>query len=214
MHYSFTLAQCTNLHTAGARDQACCTLAQQWMVILVQPWFLGRCSETPLRSRVSAGVCNTCSFYLHVAAHFLYWHGPSFVYICSSLGSPFRPACAEGFSWQEQHYWLWRRETERVWEKGRNDPVVAGELGHSILQTGLTPGRKPVARLWTASKMRSPGSDLQSQQQLSAVFSSRCSYCSAARYTVTVHLLSWIYWCSGKRLQDLRKTSKCLRLVL
>lgn len=180
------------------------------MGILVQPRFLGRCSENPLRSLVSAGVCNTCSFCLHVAAHFLYWHCLSYPTAGGWTHSPASgvlslmvlwrlpcylmacvfPLCPLFLWWHFLHphmeepiqaglrrvvfmagiallrYGLWLREIERVWEKGGNDPVIAGELGHSILVTCLTPGRKPVARLWTASKMCS-GSDLQSQEQLS-----------------------------------------------
>lgn len=79
MHYSFThpFAQLTHLHTAGAtvRGQPCCTQSQKWMVIPIQPWFLDRCLETPLRLLVPAGVCYTCSFCLHAAAHFLSRHG-------------------------------------------------------------------------------------------------------------------------------------------
>ena len=100
-----------------------------------------------------------------------------------------------------------------VGERKKWPCCVAGELGRSILLTCLTPGRKPVARLWTESRMSVSSllSPSLSRTTVSAAFSSCCSSCSAARYAITAYLLSWIYWHSGNRLQDLRKTSKCLK---
>lgn len=99
-----------------------------------------------------------------------------------------------------------------VGERKKWPCCVGGELGYSIMLICLTPGMKEAARLWTESRMSVSWLSLSvSRTTVSAVFSSCCS-CSAARYTVTALLLSWIYWHSGSRLQCLRKTSKYLRL--
>lgn len=105
-------------------------------------------------------------------------------------------------------HWLWLRETECAWEERKNWPCCCGPVPQPhILLTCLTPGKKPIARLWTESRM-SVSSLLRhslSRTTASAVFSSCCSSCSVARYAVTACLLPWIYWHTGNRLQDLTK---------
>lgn len=99
-----------------------------------------------------------------------------------------------------------------VGEKMRWPCCVARELGHSISLACLTPGKKPVARLWTEPSI-SVSSLLSASLLRTAVAAAFSSYTFsfAVRYAVAVYLLSWIYYHSGGGHQDLRKSLKYLR---